>query len=154
MILTKRPQFIERYLPSDWGGGYQHVWLGTTAENRRNGYPRIDALRKIPAKVRFVSFEPLLEDVSDVDLTGIHWAIVGGESGPKARPFEIDWARAIKRQCERFSTEYFFKQLGRKPQQNGVEFSLGHLKPDGKKDFHGVMMANFPTDLQIQDWPK
>jgi protein gp37 len=117
-------------------------------------YPRIDALRNVPAKVRFVSFEPLIEDVSEVDLTGIQWAIVGGESGPQARPFEIDWARAIKRQCKRFSTKYFFKQLGRKPRQNGVRFPLGHLKPDGKKDIHGVIMENFPADLRVQNWPK
>jgi protein gp37 len=154
MILTKRPQFIERYLPSDWGEGYHNVWLGTTAENRRHGYPRINALRKVPAKIRFVSFEPLLEDVSDVDLTGIQWAVVGGESGAKARPFDVDWARAIKRQCKKFSTKFFFKQLGRKAQLNGVRFPMSHQKPDGKKDVHGVMMANFPSDLQVQEWPK
>jgi protein gp37 len=111
-------------------------------------------LAHICTRARFVSFEPLIEDVSDVDLTGIQWAIVGGESGPRARPFEIDWARAIKRQCKKFSTRYFLKQLGRKPQQNGVRFPLGHLKPDGKKDIHGVTMANFPKDLQVQDWPR
>jgi len=92
MILTKRPQQISKFLPPDWGEGYKNVWLGASVENRKNGYPRIDALRNVPASVRFLSCEPLLEGLADVDLAGIQWAIVGGESGPQARPFDINWA--------------------------------------------------------------
>ena len=71
------------------------MWLGVTVENRKNGYPRIKALRRVPAAMRFVSCEPLLEGLPDIDLTDIDWAIVGGESGSEARPFDIEWARAI-----------------------------------------------------------
>ena len=129
------------------------MWLGTTVENRKNGYPRIDALRKVPSVVRFVSCEPLLENLPELDLTGIHWAIVGGESGAQARPFDIEWARTIKRQCKRFSTAYFFKQLGRRPQGNGLPYPVAHRTPSGSRDIHGVLMENFPRDLQVQRWP-
>jgi protein gp37 len=154
MILTKRPQHIPKFLPADWGNGYHNVWLGTSVENRKNGYPRIDALRCVPATLRFLSCEPLLEDICDVDLTGINWAIVGGESGAQARPFDLDWARAIKRQCKKFSARFYFKQLGYRPQQNGVAFPLSQRKQSGSKDTHGVLMENFPIDLRVQKWPK
>lgn len=154
MILTKRPQHIPKYLPADWGTGYDNVWLGTTVENRKNGYPRIDALRKVPAVVRFLSCEPLLENLPDLDLNGIHWAIVGGESGAQARPFDIEWAREIKRQCKQHSTAYFFKQLGRRPQENGLPYLVEHRRPSGSRDLHGVLLANFPRDLQVQQWPQ
>jgi protein gp37 len=154
MILTKRPQYIPRFLPKDWGNGYDNVWIGTTVENRKNGYPRIDALRSVPATVRFISFEPLIENVSDVDLTGIHWAIVGGESGAQARSFDLEWARAIKRQCKKFSARYFFKQLGYRPEDDGVPFALHQRMPSGSKDTHGVLIENFPADLRTQNWPK
>ena len=153
MILTKRPQHICKFLPPDWGTGYGNVWLGTTVENRKNGYPRIDALRKVPAALRFLSCEPLLENLPELDLSGIDWAIVGGESGAQARPFDIAWARQIKQQCTRSSTAYFFKQLGRRPQENGTSYPLAHQLPSGSRDSHGVLMSNFPRDLQVQQWP-
>jgi protein gp37 len=111
LMLTKRASRIERYLPSDWGNGYANVWLGVTAENKANGYPRVDILRTVPAVIRFLSIEPLLEDVSDINLTGIHWIIVGGESGSKARPFELDWARNLKTVARRYKSKFFMKQL-------------------------------------------
>lgn len=109
-ILTKRHErlgayFATRPVPSN-------VWLGVSVENRRHGVPRIDVLRHIPAKIRFLSCEPLLEDLGALDLTGIHWVIVGGESGPKARPMHPDWARAIREQCESQGATFFFKQWG------------------------------------------
>ena len=109
-ILTKRHDrlaqyFAQRSVPSN-------VWLGVSVENRRHGVPRIEALRHIPAKIRFLSCEPLLEDLGALDLVGIHWVIVGGESGPKARPMHPDWARAIRQQCERQGAVFFFKQWG------------------------------------------
>jgi protein gp37 len=82
MILTKRSENIRDHLPSYWGDGYPNVWLGVSVEDRRHGLPRIDVLRTIPAAVRFLSIEPLLEDLGPIDLTGIDWVIVGGESGP------------------------------------------------------------------------
>lgn len=153
MILTKRPQHITRFLPPDWGEGYSNVWLGATVENQENGYPRIEALRCVPATLRFISCEPLLEDLPDLNLTGIHWVIVGGESGPEARPFDIEWARTIKRQCEVFSKTFFFKQLGAVPRQSGEPYELSHNKPNGRRDTHGVLLANFPPELRIQKWP-
>jgi len=84
LILTKRPQLIPRRLPADWDKGWPHVWLGTTC-GVRNSYPRLDALREIPSAVRFISAEPLLESLADINLDGFHWLIAGGESGPGSR---------------------------------------------------------------------
>ena len=153
LILTKRPQYISKFLPADWGEGYRNVWLGVTVEKRKKGYPRIEALRRVPAALHFVSCEPLLEGLPDIDLTDIDWAIVGGESGSQARPFDIEWARAIKKKCQESSTTFFFKQLGNAPFLNGSRFNLEHRKPSGSRDSSGVVLENFPVDLQIQNWP-
>jgi len=94
LLLTKRPQNIGTRVAVPWSGaGPANVWLGCTVEVRA-ALPRIDVLRRIPACVRFVSCEPLLEDLGAVDLTGIHLVIVGGESGPKARPMDQAWANS------------------------------------------------------------
>jgi len=89
-----------------------NVWLGVSVENRKHGVPRIDVLREIEASVRFLSIEPLLEDLGEIDLTGIQWAIVGGESGPKARPMKREWVDSIKQQCDQADVAFFFKQWG------------------------------------------
>ena len=89
-----------------------NVWLGVSVENRKHGVPRISVLREIEASVRFLSIEPLLEHLGEIDLTGIHWAIVGGESGPKARPMRREWVDSIKRQCDDAGVAFFFKQWG------------------------------------------
>jgi protein gp37 len=153
LMLTKRASRIERYLPKDWGNGYANVWLGVTAENRQNGYPRVGILRTIPAVIRFLSIEPLLEDVSDINLTGIHWIIVGGESGSRARPFDIEWARNLKTVARRYKSKFFMKQLGQHPVDGGVLVQLTHKQADGKRDLHGKALANLPTDLQVQEVP-
>ncbi len=108
-ILTKREDRLERYFRSRQCP--ENVWLGVTVENslKKN---RIDVLRKIKAKIRFLSIEPLLEDVGKLNLKGIHWVIVGGESGANARPMKEEWALNIKLQCERQNTAFFFKQWG------------------------------------------
>ena len=93
-------------------GPTPNVWLGVSVEDRKYGLPRVDVLRTIPAAVRFLSVEPLLEDLGDIDLTGIHWVIIGGESGAGARTFNVDWARSIVRQCRRQQVPVFLKQLG------------------------------------------
>ena len=111
-LLTKRAANIADCLPTDWGGGYSNVWLGVTVEDIKHGLPRIERLRAIPARVRFLSIEPLLENLGPIDLAGIHWVIVGGESGPGARPMQPGWARAICRQCEAAGVPFFFKQHG------------------------------------------
>lgn len=89
-----------------------NAWMGVTVENIKHGLPRIDLLRKIKANVRFLSIEPLLEDLGNINLAGIHWAIVGGESGPKARPMKAEWVNSIKVQCKEFHVPFFFKQWG------------------------------------------
>lgn len=89
-----------------------HVWLGVSVEDRKHGLPRIEQLRQTPAAVRFLSVEPLLEDIGCVDLRGIDWVIVGGESGPGARPMARDWVLSIQAQCESANAKFFFKQWG------------------------------------------
>jgi protein gp37 len=111
-LLTKRPSNIIKMLPDNWGAGYGNVWLGTTVENKRSGLRRIDQLREIPAKVRFLSIEPLLEDLGEIDLTGIGWVIVGGESGPGFRAMNHDWAGRVLAQCREQGVPAFFKQWG------------------------------------------
>lgn len=109
-ILTKRAERMARLL-----GKYDvppNAWLGATVENRRHGLPRIDWLRMVNAKVRFLSMEPLLEDLGDIDLRNIQWVIVGGESGPKARPMKLEWVKNVKKQCKENSIPFFFKQWG------------------------------------------
>lgn len=89
-----------------------NVWLGVSVEDKKHGLPRIEHLRRTPASVRFLSIEPLLEDLGEIDLTGIHWVIVGGESGHGARPMHSDWARSIRDQCVGAKVPFFFKQWG------------------------------------------
>ena len=89
-----------------------NAWLGVSVEDRKYGVPRIDHLRKVPATIRFLSVEPLLSYVGELDLSGIHWVIVGGESGPKARPMKTGWAEAVREQCQEQGVSFFFKQWG------------------------------------------
>src|SRR5258708_40113361 len=88
------------------------IWWGVSVEDRSHGLPRVKHLQQAPAAVRFLSIEPLLEDLGEVDLTGIHWVIVGGESGPGARPIEKEWILSLRDQCDRAGVQYFFKQWG------------------------------------------
>ncbi len=109
-ILTKRADRLARYastrnLP-------RNAWLGVSVEDRKYGVKRIEHLRNVRASVRFLSIEPLLESLGQIDLTDIHWVIVGGESGPKARPMKLNWVLDLKRQCEAQGSQFFFKQWG------------------------------------------
>ncbi len=108
-VLTKRPHRAAEIasLLAPWP---DNVWMGTSIENRR-WICRIDALRRVPARVRFLSCEPLLGPLH-LNLDGIHWVIVGGESGPRARPMKPEWAEDIRDQCERQGVPFFFKQWG------------------------------------------
>lgn len=110
-ILTKRPDRMAEVtakLPL-----LRNVWLGTSVEDA-NFLNRIDHLRRIAAVVRFISFEPLIGSVAGADLRGIHWAIVGGESGPRARLMQVQWVEEIEAMCRRNETAFFFKQWGGK----------------------------------------
>jgi protein gp37 len=110
-ILTKRPQRMAELLLEVSPEPLVNVWLGTSVEDRKV-IDRIDHLRRVPANVRFISFEPLIGDVGSVDLSGIHWAIVGGESGPRSRPMNPLWVESILDQCLETGTAFFFKQWG------------------------------------------
>lgn len=109
-ILTKRAARMARYFKTR--PVPINAWLGVSVENRKQGVPRINHLRKVPAHIRFLSVEPLLEDVGELDLTNIHWVIVGGESGPKSRPMKQEWADSLREQCEEQDVAFFFKQWG------------------------------------------
>lgn len=109
-ILTKRAVRLARYFSEREAP--PNAWIGVSVEDRKYGVPRIDRLRSVNASVRFLSIEPLLEDIGPLDLTGIHWVIVGGESGAKARPMHADWAKAVQRQCADQGVAFFFKQWG------------------------------------------
>lgn len=109
-ILTKRPDVMESYFSTRTVP--DNAWLGTSVENKKHGLPRIAMLRNIRAKVRFLSIEPLLEDLGEFDLSGMDWVIVGGESGSKARPMKAEWARSIQRRCDTANVPFFFKQWG------------------------------------------
>jgi protein gp37 len=111
-ILTKRSARMRKYFSSRGRVVPDNVWLGVSVENRQYGLQRVDDLREIKAGIRFLSVEPLLEDVGEMDLSGIHWVIVGGESGPKARPMKAEWVETIQEQCERDGVAFFFKQWG------------------------------------------
>lgn len=118
-MLTKRAPNIRKYLPADWGDGYPNVWLGVTVENQKHGLKRMNILRNIPAKVRFLSIEPLLEDLGELYLSRIHWVIVGGESGPRARNMHATWATNIMAQCQEQKVAFFFKQWGGRRDKGG-----------------------------------
>jgi protein gp37 len=110
-ILTKRPDRMAALVVSRLNIALPNVWLGTSVEDDRVR-DRIDFLRTVPAAIRFISFEPLIGPVGDVDLTGIQWAIVGGESGRGARPIREEWIDDIHNRCMRYGTAFFFKQWG------------------------------------------
>jgi protein gp37 len=111
-ILTKRAARMRKYFSYQNRIVPSNVWLGVSVENKEHGLPRIDELREIKASIRFVSVEPLLEDIGQINLRGIHWIIVGGESGPKARPMKPEWVDSIKQQCDQRGVAFFFKQWG------------------------------------------
>jgi len=110
-ILTKRPDRMRGLLSKPAFRVLPHVWLGTSVENEEH-VGRIELLRGTPAAIRFVSFEPLLAPIQNPDLTGIHWAIVGGESGPSARPMKGEWVEDLRDACLRQGVAFFFKQWG------------------------------------------
>jgi protein gp37 len=112
-ILTKRPERVSNVLSQFSFDVLPNVWLGTSVEDARV-LDRLDEIRQVPAEVRFVSFEPLIGSVRKGNLTNIHWAIVGGESGPRARPMESVWVDEIAEMCAKSGTVFFFKQWGGK----------------------------------------
>jgi protein gp37 len=113
-VLTKRADRLRNLLQErlSFASKLRHIWWGVSVEDREYGLPRVNALRQAPAAVRFLSVEPLLEDMGTVNLAGIDWVIVGGESGAGARPMKEAWVRDWRNQCERAGVRFFFKQWG------------------------------------------
>jgi protein gp37 len=113
-ILTKRSERMRDLLIGNlrFVSMCAHIWWGVSVEDLKYGLPRIEHLRSAPAAIRFLSIEPLLEDLGKIDLTNIHWVIVGGESGPRARPIKKDWVESIRQQCATAKVPFFFKQWG------------------------------------------
>jgi protein gp37 len=151
-VLTKRPQLVAYILGPNGCGFYAsedpdlpcpqpNVWLGTSIESDRYTF-RADHLRATPAAVRWLSLEPLIAPVPSLDLAGIGWVVVGGESGPGARPMDLGWARDIRDRCVAAGVAFFMKQLGAVvARDNGMSDRAGHT------------LAEFPEDLRIQDYP-
>lgn len=113
-VLTKRAERMTALLQTKlhFAAEQSHIWWGVSVENRRHGLPRIDHLRSAPARIRFLSVEPLLEDLGAIDLAGIHWVIAGGESGRGARPMKEQWLRRLRNRCQHQGVAFFFKQWG------------------------------------------
>ena len=137
-VLTKRASRLKELLSSTLGFAARqpHIWWGVSVEDRRYGLPRIDELRGADAAIRFLSVEPLLEDLGQFSLDGIHWVIVGGESGPGARPMSKEWVLSLRNQCRHARVPFFFKQWG------GVRKSAS-----GRK-LHGRTYDQFPDRVR------
>lgn len=113
-VLTKRSERLPQLLAGrlKFAADCRHIWWGVSVEDKKHGLPRIAHLRDAPAAINFLSIEPLLEDLGDFDISGIDWAIVGGESGPGARPMDAKWVKSILRICRAAKVPFFFKQWG------------------------------------------
>jgi protein gp37 len=133
-VLTKRADRMSRLLKTKLkkAAAASHIWWGVSVENKAHGLPRIDLLRKAKPTVAFLSIEPLLEDLGAFSLKGIHWAIVGGESGNSARPIEAAWVRSIRTQCRMQKVPFFFKQWG------------GVRKAENGRTLDGRIYSEFP----------
>lgn len=127
-VLTKRSSRMRNLLETrlQFAAGLPHIWWGVSVEDRTHGLPRVEHLRQAPAAVRFLSIEPLLEDLGPINLEGIHWVIIGGESGPGARPMQKEWVLSLRDQCEQAKVHFFFKQWG------GVRKSKSGRELDGR----------------------
>ena len=139
-VLTKRADRLAALLKGKlrFAATQSHIWWGVSVENKQHGLPRIDLLRSAPAAVRFLSIEPLLEDLGTFSLDGISWAIVGGESGPGARPMAAEWVHNIRRQCKRAKVAFFFKQWG------------GVRKSETGRELDGKTYSEFPVRSSIE----
>jgi protein gp37 len=145
-VLTKRSERMRNLLKTKFrsAGLEPHIWWGVSVENQKHGLPRIAHLRQAPARIRFLSIEPLLEDLGHVDLRGISWVIVGGESGPSARPMKKKWVIDIRDQCRRANIPFFFKQWG------GVRKSEMGRQLNGRTYDEMPSRSNIPLRLAFQ----
>lgn len=133
-----------------------NVMLGVTVDTRKFGHPRIEDLRAIDAPLRWLSVEPLLEDVTPLDLRAIGWVVAGGESGPKARKMLLAWIRAVRDAARAQSVPFFVKQLGAVPIGEAVDLVSLRAKRDGKLCLaarKGNEPDEWPQDLRVQEFP-
>lgn len=139
-VLTKRSDRMAGLLDGKLREAAEapHIWWGVSVENRKHGLPRIGNLARCGARMRFLSVEPLIERLGTIPLEGIHWVIVGGESGPGARPIAIEWVREIRDQCSAASVPFFFKQWG------------GVRKAKTGRDLDGKTHDEFPAEAWLQ----
>ena len=142
-VLTKRSSIMRNYVNRRYGGqrGPSHIWLGVSVEDSAHK-SRIEHLRQINSDARFVSFEPLLGSIGDVNLTDIAWAIVGGESGPRARAMEPAWAIDLRMTCKRFGVAFFFKQWGGPRPKSGGRLLEG-------KEWNGFPWQIVPKAIMV-----
>lgn len=128
-VLTKRSERLRTLLNTElkFASHQKHVWWGVSVENRKHGFPRLKDLQASKASMKFLSIEPLLEDLGPIKLDSISWVIVGGESGPGARPMRKEWVISLRDQCEAEGVPFFFKQWG------GIQKSKFGRELDGKK---------------------
>lgn len=145
-VLTKRSERMRDLLrgPLEFAAGLPHVWWGVSVENRRHGLPRVEHLRATPARVRFLSVEPLLEDLGEFDLAGVHWVIVGGESGRRPRPMQPDWVRILRDRCGAAGVPFFFKQWG------GANKKRAGRELDGRTHDEMPPVAAVPVPLRAE----
>lgn len=141
-VLTKRSTILKRYISKRYkhGAAPPHIWLGVSLEDATQ-LSRLKHLQDAPASVRFLSIEPLLGPVGKINLDGIHWVIVGGESGPRHRPIEIEWVREIRDQCRKAKVPFFFKQWGgARPKAGGRELDgkTWNQMPNPQRDPHTI----------------
>jgi protein gp37 len=149
-ILTKRPERMQEIVSSIQPTPLSNVWLGTSVEDRQR-LARIGALAHTPAIVRFLSLEPLLEDLRNFPLFNIGWVIIGGESGRQARPCNLSWIRSIIHHCQEVGIPVFVKQLGSCPVEM-VNLGQGFL-PTPITHKQGANPLEWPVDLQVQEFP-
>jgi protein gp37 len=142
-VLTKRADRLEHLLKTTLrdSAAAPHIWWGVSVEDKKYGIPRIKHLRDAPATVRFLSIEPLLEDLGPLNLHNIDWVIVGGESGPGARPMHSTWVHTIKHDCAQQGCKFFFKQWG------GVQKAKNGRLLDGRThdDMPALATAAIPS---------
>lgn len=135
-ILTKRPERMAAMFHNDQLSVLQNAWLGTSIESE-DVKERVQDLAEIKGATLFVSFEPLIGKIDDIDLRQVHWAIVGGESGPRARPMDASWVDRLHEICKRDDVAFFFKQWG------------GHNKKAAGRELHGRTYDEYPLDLDV-----
>jgi protein gp37 len=167
LLLTKRPENMVR-LFDVWPTWPRNIWAGASYDDK--GPERVVELRKVPARIRFLSIEPLVDDPGTIDLEGISWVIVGGESGPKARPFDLWWGWSVVTQCRDAGVPVFFKQAGSRPffshlpehwEMGGGSYSVPVVMSPTQvgfglklRDPKGGDLDELPPGLRVREFPE